>query len=303
MTLLPRVMFVAALVLSPAAASSAVAQMTAQGVANRTVYINAFDDNGASVDGLTAADLELKEGGKVREVSVRPAEGLMQIAVIVDDNGTGLFRAPLYRFLQRLEGRAQFSITTVVGQPLKLTDFTMDGRVLTEVVESLSARPGTPDGGQLMQGIYDAAQELEKREAPRPVIVALSVPGEEHTTVPARYVLDKLRDSGASLHVFLMESRAVRQMAPVSRPSALLEENMNLGEVLGDGSKQSGGRREEIVAATGVFAGLQRLAEDLIDQYEITYSLPAGVKASDRLSVSAKRKGLSIRAPNRIPKD
>jgi hypothetical protein len=135
------------------------------------------------------------------------------------------------------------------------------------------------------------------------VIVALWVPGVEHTTVPARYVLDQLRDSGASLHVFLMESRAARQMAPVTRPSALLEENMNLGEVLGDGSKQSGGRREEIVAATGVLVGLQRLAEDLIDQYEITYSLPAGVKPSDRLSVSAKRKGLSVRAPNRIPKD
>jgi hypothetical protein len=290
-------------VLSPAVASSAAAQVTAQGAGNRTVYINAFDDNGASVDGLTPADLELKEGGKKREIVVRPATGLMQIAVIVDDKGTGVFRSPLYRFLQRLEGRAQFSITSVVGQPLKLTDFTMDGRVLTEVVESLSARPGTPDGGQLMQGIYDAAQELEKREAPRPVIVALSVPGEEHTTVPARYVLDQLRDSGASLHVFLMESRAARQMAPVTRPSALLEENMNLGEVLGDGSKQSGGRREEIVAATGVLVGLQRLAEDLIDQYEITYSLPAGVKPSDRLSVSAKRKGLSVRAPNRIPKD
>jgi hypothetical protein len=52
-----------------------------------------------------------------------------------------------------------------------------------------------------------------------------------------------------------------------------------------------------------VFAGLQRLAEDLIDQYEITYSLPAGVKPSDKLSVSSKRKGVSLRAPNRIPKD
>jgi hypothetical protein len=116
-------------------------------------------------------------------------------------------------------------------------------------------------------------------------------------------VLDKLRDSGASLHVFLMESRAARQMAPVSRPSALLEENMNLGEVLGDGSKQSGGRREEIVAATGVFTGLQTLAEDLLRQYSIEYDLPAGVKPSDRFSVSTKRKGVSLRAPSRIPKD
>ena len=44
----------------------------------------------------------------------------------------------------------------------------------------------------------------QKREAPRPIIIALSVPGEEHSTLPARHVLDKLKDSGASLHVFLV---------------------------------------------------------------------------------------------------
>ena len=44
-----------------------------------------------------------------RRRGVRPAKALMQIALIVDDNGTGLFRAPLYRFVQRLQGKAEFS--------------------------------------------------------------------------------------------------------------------------------------------------------------------------------------------------
>jgi hypothetical protein len=90
-------------------------------------------------------------------------------------------------------------------------------------------------------------------------------------------------------------------MAAVTKPSALLEENMNLGEVLGDGSKQSGGRREDIVASAGAVAGLQRLAEDLLHQFVIDYDLPPGTKPSDRVSISVKRKGVSLRAPARIP--
>ena len=127
------------------------------------------------------------------------------------------------------------------------------------------------------------------------------MPGEEHSTLPARHVLDKLKDSGAALHVFLVAASALRQTAAVTRPSALLEENMNLGEVLGDGLKQSGGRREDIVAAAGALTGLQQLAEDLLHQYVIEYDLPPGTKPSDRIAVTAKRKGVSLRVPTRIP--
>ncbi len=276
-------------------------QMPGAGTA-RKVTFNAFDQSGGYVENLGADDLTVKENGKTRDVvAVRPAKGLMQIALIVDDNGTGLFRAPLYRFVQHLQGRAEFSIVTVVGQPLKLTDYTMDGKVLGEILTSLSARPGTPDGGQLLQGIYEAAMDMTKREAPRPIIIALSVPGEEHSTLPARHVLDKLKDSGASLHVFLVASSASRQTAAVTKPSALLEENMNLSEVLGDGSRQSGGHREDIVAAAGSLTGLQQLAEDLLHQYVVEYDLPPGTKPSDRIAVTAKRKGLSLRVPTRIP--
>src|SRR6476659_5827682 len=90
----------------------------------RKFYVNAFDGTGVPVDDLAPEDLELKEGGKSREVvALRPAKGMMQIALIVDDNGTGLFRAALFRFVQKLQGRAEFAIITVIGQPLKLTDF------------------------------------------------------------------------------------------------------------------------------------------------------------------------------------
>jgi VWFA-related protein len=309
MRVFPRLICAAALVVPVVCPRVVVAQAgpqrsaTSSGGITRSVNVNAFDASGTPVDDLTQADFVVKEGGKTRNVvGYRPAKALMQIALIVDDNGTGLFRAPLYRFVQRLQGKAEFAVVTVVGQPLKLTDYTTDAKVLSEVLLSLSARPGTSDGGQLLQGIYDAARELEKREAPRPVIIALTIPGDEHSTLPARHVLDKLKDSGASLHVFLVANSAARQLAPTgTKPSALLEENFNLGEVLGDGSKQSGGRREEIIASAGAVAGLERLAEELLHQFVIDYDLPSGTKPSDRISVSVKRKGVSLRSPARIP--
>ena len=43
------------------------------------------------------------------------------------------------------------------------------------------------------------AIDLDKRKASRPIIVALTVGGEEHSTLPAHHVLDNLRQSGAAL--------------------------------------------------------------------------------------------------------
>jgi hypothetical protein len=133
------------------------------------------------------------------------------------------------------------------------------------------------------------------------VIIALTVGGEEHSTLPAHHVLDKLRLSGAALHVIVVVNSTLRSQSNPSTPGALLGENMNLGEVLGDGPKQSGGHREEVIAAASIAGGLQQLAESLKQQYIIEYTLPDGVRPSDKLSVSVKRKGVTVRAPTRIP--
>ena len=114
-------------------------------------------------------------------------------------------------------------------------------------------------------------------------------------------MLDKLRMSGASLHVIMVVNTALRSQQSTTTAASLLGENMNLNEVLGDGPKQSGGHRDEIIAAAGIATGLQVLAEALQHQYLIEYTLPDGVKPSDRLSVSVKRKGVTLRAPTRIP--
>jgi VWFA-related protein len=284
------------------AAGSASSHAQAVEPQTRRVYVTAIDDKGAPVTDLTAADFAVKEGGKAREiVRAVPATTPMQIAILVDDNGTGIFRYAVGRFIEALLGRAEFAISTVTGQTLKLVDYTTNAQSLSQAIGKLTARPATNDGGQLLDGISETAQDLEKRKALRPVIVALTVGGEEHSTLPAHHVLDKLRQSGAALHVMLVVNNTLRSQANPSTPSALLGENLNLGEVLGDGPKQSGGHRDEVIAVAGVASGLQQLADSLKQQYLIEYTLPDGVKPSDKLTVSVKRRGVSVRAPTRIP--
>jgi hypothetical protein len=289
----------APLVLALAVASAADAAAEQQ---TRRVYFSALDRNGAVVADLTAPEITVKEGGKNRDVAaLRPATEPMQVAIIVDDNGTGLFRVAIARFIEGLLGRAEFSIITVAGQPQKLTPFTGNSDTLRDAINQLIARPASPDGGQLLSGIYESALDFERRKVERPIILALTVGGEEHTPLPPHHVLDQLRKSGASLHVVSVLGSTQRSTAAATRPSDLLNENLGLNEVLGDGPKRSGGRREEIPAIAGALTGLQQLAEALKRQYVVEYTLPDGVKPSDRFSITTKRKDVTLRAPTYIP--
>jgi hypothetical protein len=267
----------------------------------RRLYVSALDGNGAAVDGLTAADFAVKEGGKARSIlRAEPAVVKMQIAVIVDDNGTGLFRVAVARFIESLLGRAEFSISTVAGQTMRLVDYTTDTRELTEAIQKLGARPSTNDGGQLLDGITGTSRDMVKRKAGRPIIVALTVGGADVTPMEPDDALDELRRSGAALYVVSVLNSAMRPTAPPVRASEMISEGHALHAMLGDGPRRSGGYRAEISAMAGVDPGLQRLAELLKHQYVVEYSLD-GSKPSDRVSVTTPRKDVTLRAPTHVP--
>jgi hypothetical protein len=46
---------------------------------------------------------------------------------------------------------------------------------------------------------------------------------------------------------------------------------------------------------------LEQLAQELLHEYEVVCSVPDNVKAGDKLQVSSKRKGVTMRAPARLP--
>ncbi len=266
-----------------------------------TVFVTAVEESGAPVLDLAASDFTVKEDGKRRDVvKVEVANVPMQVMILVDDNGSGIFRSGIAQFVQQLQGRAEIAMSSVVGQTQKLVDYTTNMDALQTAISTLTARPGTPDGGQLLEGIFQAAKDQEKREARRPVIVALTVGGEEHSTLPAHHVLDQLAKTGTALYVISVASSQLRGRVAVSKPSALLDENLNLSEVLGQGPKQTGGQRVEIVASPGIVLGLQKIAQELKNQYAVAYSRPPANKSTQRLNVSINRRGVTLRAPSRV---
>ena len=269
----------------------------------RTVYVTVTDKAGSAVPDLGPADFIVKIGGKPRQVvHVEPATAPLKIALIVDDNGTGIFRYGVGKFIEKLQGHAEFAISKVNGQTQKLVGYTTDVRELSEAIALLNARPETADGGQLLEGIAETAGEFKNARVRRAIIVALTVGGEEHSTLPANHVLDELRKSGAALHVVSVSGSTLRATVAVAKPSALLGENLNLNEVLGEGPKQSGGTREEVVATSGLASGLQQLAQTLLrGQYAVSYSERADEKSSDRINVALRVPGATLLAPTRIP--
>jgi hypothetical protein len=109
-------------------------------------------------------------------------------------------------------------------------------------------------------------------------------------------VLDKLRQSGAMMYVAALAGGQID--AP---PLGAMAEHSGREQVLGDGPKQSGGRRVDVTATGAMPRALQQIAGELLSQYVITYALPDGVKPDRRFNVSVKRRGVSLRAPSLIP--
>jgi VWFA-related protein len=294
-----------ALSLSAAVCASAVcfaAQNAGPPQRTNSVYVSVTGEEGAPVVDLTAEDFTIKEDGKNRDVlRVTAASEPLQMMILVDDNGTGLFRSGLVQFVQQLQGRGEIAVSTVYGQTQKLVDYTPKIEPVVEALATLSARPASHDGGQLLEGIFQASKDQERRRAVRPVILAVTVGGEEHSTVPAHQVLDQLAKSRSRLYVIQVAASVLRPTVPITQAKQLLGENLNLSEVLGEGPKQTGGWREEIVASTGIVLGLRRLAAELKSQYVVEYSRPPKGKALERVDVGIKRRGLNLRAPSKVP--
>jgi hypothetical protein len=283
-------------------AADAAAQTT------RTVYVTAFDSKRNAVTDLGPAEFEVKVGGKKLEVlNVEPAKAPMRIALLVSDAGTGGFQGGIASFIQRLSGRAEIALVSVLLQPEIVVDYSSDSSVLRAGLRRIGAR-GLQRGAQLLETIHGATKHV-RREGTRPVIVVVRVGGEASTTLSGKDVREQLQKSGAILHV--ISTVGAQRAAPSQAREGLsteqaqlhddeaVESAHNLALVLGDGSRESGGRHDQVISTTLV-PTLEQLADELLNQYALTCSLPAAVKPTDKLSVSSKRKGVTLRAPSRL---
>jgi hypothetical protein len=283
-------------------ATEAAAQTT------REVYVTAVDRKGVPITDLQAAEFEVKVGGKRVEVTSAEAGRVpMRIALLVSDAGTGGFQGGIANFIQKLSRRAEFALISVLVQPEILVDYSSDPVELGAGLRRLGAR-GLQRGAQLLESIQEATRHI-RREGTRPVIVVVRVGGEGPTTLSGKEVREQLQKSGAMLYV--ISTVGAQRAAPSQaregisaqqaqlRDDEAVESAHNLALVLGDGARESGGRHDQVISTT-LIPKMEQLADELLNQYVLTCVLPDGVKPTDRVSVSSKRKGITLRVPSRL---
>jgi VWFA-related protein len=267
---------------------------------NRTIYVSVTDGKGNPVTDLTAQNFKIKEGGKDREiVTAEPAKAPPHIALMVEERlaRDQHVREALFEFVKRMAGKAEISLITVGLRNNDATPFTTDPNVVLKAINEMSLN--TQPTSNLTEGINDISKRFDQENPTRPVIVALAFSGGQ-AGPDAKAVLNQLRQGGATLYAVTFGNASADNASANSNLGTLADES-GREQVLGDGAKQSGGRRIDVVTTAAMPKALLDIAGDLAAQYAITYALPEGVKPDKNVRVTTDRKGVSLRGPSAIP--
>jgi hypothetical protein len=187
-----------------------------------------------------------------------------------------------------MQGHAEIGIVTVGERPTSLVQPTTDVNALKRGISRVFARPGA--GAYMLEGIQEVSEGFQKRKAERPAIVAITMEGVEFSNLQYDTVLKALDQSGATLHV---ES--------VGMPNrSMSDEWRNLNMVIAEGTKNSGGRRDQILAVSGIPEALLRVADDLNNQYVVTYGRPDRLIPPEKLQVTVSRPDVTVRARAKV---
>jgi hypothetical protein len=263
----------------------------------RGIYASALDDQGAPVEGMTPADFEVREDKTAREVlTVRPASDPMQIALLIDNSAAAEpfirdYREALGSFIDVLaadEAKHEVAVITLADRPTINTDYTGDLARAKAGTQRIFSMQGS--GTYLLDGIIETSKGITKRESARPVIVVLTTEGPELSDRAYQTVLEPLEASGAAMHVVVM-----------GRPLNL---TVDRGVVLARGSKESGGRYENVLASSGLPMRMKQLATELTSQYLVTYTRPESLIPPEEITIDSHKPGVTVRGtPVKAPKD
>ena len=272
---------------SPAAQQKAAASKTAQ------IYVSVVDSKGDAVPGLTVRDFTVREDGNAREVlRAEPATEPLDVMLIVDDSQAATAAIPylrdgLTKFVERMQGKAQIGIVTIGERPTSMAQYTTDAAALKKGIGRIFARPGS--GAYLLEGVRDVSRGLQRREGPRPVIIALTTEGVEFSNLQYERVLEDLRKSDATFHALAIGS-----------PAAMTSDEMrNRGLLLAEGTKETGGRHDQLLTPMAIPDRLQQVAGELLNQYLVTYGRPETLIPPEKVQVTTTRQGLTARARTR----
>jgi VWFA-related protein len=280
----PLSMLAVALLLAPATAGAQARP--------RDMYVSVLDAKKAPVPDVSPNDLVIREDGVAREIlRVVPATDPLQIALLVDDSQAATqsiqrMRDALTAFIKKVAtGGNTISIVTLGDRPTLQVDATTDpNRLIKNGVERLFAKPGS--GMYLLDAINDTAKGFKKREAARPVIIALMTEGVEFSNGHYQTTLDALTDAGASFYALVLTD-----FTPDNTRDAIRNRNV----VLDRGTREHGGHRDSLLTDMAIQDSLTSIGDELLHQYKVTYARPDTLLPPKEVTVEAKAAGVTAR--------
>jgi hypothetical protein len=268
-------------------------RLAAQAI-QRAMYVSVVNDAGAPVPDLGTADFVVREDNVAREVlRVEPAVDPMQIAVLVDTSAASRdnishMRQALPAFVAALTDspagqKNEVTIIAIGERPTVLADYSTNRAALQKGIDRIWSLHDS--GAYLLDGIIEVCQGFKKRDAGRPVIVALTAEGPEFSNRQHDQVVEPLKATGAAFNAVI-----------IGRPSSSLSDEMRQrGLVLDEGTRMTGGARIEILAVESLGLKLKQLADQLTHQYKVTYARPQSLIPPERFAVSTSKPGLTAR--------
>jgi hypothetical protein len=170
-----------------------------------------------------------------------------------------------------------------------LSDFTRDAARLEKSIGSVFSRSGS--GTYILDGIVETSDGMRRRKAARPHIIVYAARGPEFSERYHQSVIDALRESGATLHTLML-----------TKPGAAMgsREEQELAKAVADGTKDTGGRRDDLLTPMALTDRLQSLGNELDHQYQVVYARPSRLVPPKTLEVTIKQPAATVRA-RRLP--
>jgi len=277
---------------APAAAQEAAAR-------EGRVYVSVTDKDGKVLP-LAPAEVTISEDGRKREVlRVEKASGPVQIALLVDDSqaiqsGANDVRNALKQFIAKVLDASpdtQIALISYGERPVLLTDYTNSRVMLERGISRIFARQGA--GAYMLEAIVSAARGIVKRDPARSHIVVVGTDGVEFSNDHYERVLDQIAESGATLWALTLTD------GPRASDS---EEVRNRAMVLGRGTKESGGRHDQVLANSAAPLILGKVADTILNHYVVVYGRPDALVPPKKIDVDVRKPGAKVLAPSFAPR-
>jgi hypothetical protein len=118
----------------------------------------------------------------------------------------------------------------------------------------------------------------------------LTTEGVEFSTLQYQNVLKEIYAGGATFHALALGTPS----------DSLSDEMRNRNMVLAEGTEATGGRREQLLSDMAIPGALGKLADELLNQYVVTYSRPEALIPPERVQVTVNKPGVTARARTRL---